>query len=283
MHATQSISERFFDPAGQMWKINREMVLLLAGGRALLMQLAHPKVAAGVAQHSGFEADPLARLHRTMSSMWSIIFDDRTRARAVLGQIEAVHKRVQGIVPAGEKPHGSAVYSALDQDLLLWVHATLIDSAMEAYSLFVAPLSAADRQAYYDDSQKLARLFGIEERRIPATLASFEEYLAKIMKSGEILAGPTARRLAHSILYPRPLVLRPAGPLFRLLTAGLLPDPLRGGYEFEWNERRMKRYLLAARTLRILQPAIPALFRVVPNARRAERTLRDGSALKSRD
>jgi uncharacterized protein (DUF2236 family) len=279
MHAAQSISERFFDPAGQMWKINRETVLLLAGGRALLMQLAHPKVAAGVAQHSGFERDPLARLHRTMSSMWSIIFDDGARARAVLGQIEAVHKRVRGVVPVGEKPHGNAVYSALDQDLLLWVHATLIDSAMAAYSLFVAPLTAAERQGYYDDSRKLARLFGIEERRIPATVDSFEKYLAEIMKSGEITAGPTARRLAHSILYPRPLVLRPAGPLFRLLTAGLLPEPLRGGYEFEWNERRMKCYLLAGRAIRVLRPAIPAPLRVVPNARRAERPLRKASVL----
>ncbi len=273
MQASQPVPERFFDPAGQMWKINREMVLLLAGGRALLMQLAHPKVAAGVAQHSGFELDPLARLHRTMSSMWSIIFDDGARARAVLQQIEAVHKGVQGTVPAGEKPHGNAVYSALDQDLLLWVHATLIDSAMAAYSLFVTLLTGAERESYYDDSRKLARLFGIEERRIPATLDAFEKYLAEIMKSGDITAGPTARRLAHSILYPRPLVLRPVGPLFRLLTAGLLPEPLRAGYGLEWNERRGKRYSLATRAIRIVRPALPKLFRVVPNARRAERTL----------
>jgi uncharacterized protein (DUF2236 family) len=273
MHASQPMPERFFDPAGQMWKINRETALLLAGGRALLMQLAHPKVAAGVAQHSDFESDPLGRLHRTMSSMWSIVFDDSARARAVLGQIEAVHKRVQGVVPTNELSNRGSLYSALDQDLLLWVHATLIDSALAAYSLFVAPLSAAERQGYYADSKTLARLFGIEDRRLPATVEAFEGYLTAMMKSGEIVPGRNARQLAHSILYPRPWLLRPAGPLFRLLTAGLLPDPLRAGYELDWNKPRTKRYLLVARAIRILRPALPAPLRVVPNARRAERAL----------
>ena len=70
---------RFFSPDAMIWQVDREMVLLLAGGRALLMQLAHPKVAAGVAEHSHFKADPLGRLYRTMSAMWSIVFDERRR------------------------------------------------------------------------------------------------------------------------------------------------------------------------------------------------------------
>lgn len=271
MHASQQNPERFFDPAGQMWKINRETVLLLAGGRALLMQLAHPKVAAGVAQHSDFEAGPLGRLHRTMSSMWSIVFDDAPRARAVLRQIEAVHRRVQGAVPADEGLIGAQTYSALDQDLLLWVHATLIDSALAAYELFVAPLSEAERRSYYAESRKLAQLFGIDERKIPHSLADFEKYLAEIVTSGAVVAGPTAKWLIPSILYPRPWILRPAGPLFRLLTAGLLPEALRKSYGFEWNARRANRYLRAAATIRMLRAALPGPLRVVPNARRAER------------
>ena len=112
------------------------MVLLLAGGRALLMQLAHPKVAAGVAEHSHFKADPLGRLYRTMSAMWSIVFDETSAARASLEQVKSVHRRIHGIVsPAESLPFGTH-YDALDIELLLWVHATLIDSAMVAYDHF---------------------------------------------------------------------------------------------------------------------------------------------------
>ena len=37
---------------------------MLGGGRALLMQVAHPLVAAGVAEHSGYREDPWKRLER---------------------------------------------------------------------------------------------------------------------------------------------------------------------------------------------------------------------------
>ena len=98
------------------------MVLLAAGGRALLMQLAHPKVAAGVVQHSDFQADPLARLHRTMSAMWSIVFDKEPQARESLERVARVHTRVRGQVGLGEGVLAGARYDANDQDLLLWVH-----------------------------------------------------------------------------------------------------------------------------------------------------------------
>ena len=124
---------RFFSPDAMIWQVDREMVLLLAGGRALLMQLAHPKVAAGVAEHSHFKADPLGRLYRTMSAMWSIVFDETSAARASLEQVKSVHRRIHGMVsPAESLPFGTH-YDALDIELLLWVHATLIDSAMVAY------------------------------------------------------------------------------------------------------------------------------------------------------
>ncbi|HEU5462672.1 MAG TPA: oxygenase MpaB family protein [Candidatus Binatia bacterium] len=268
-----SLLQRHFEPASQLWQVNREMALLLAGGRALLMQLAHPKVAAGVAAHSDFEKDPLGRLHRTMGSMWAIIFDEFDHAGAVLQRIEAVHRRVQGTVPGSGAGAGDS-YRALDQDLLLWVHATLIDSALAAYDLFVAPLTKIERQNYYIDSQKLASLFRIDETMIPETLESFQQYLSTTLQSGEVLPSTTAKRLARSILYPRPWMLRPAGPLFRLLTAGLLPESLRRNYELQWDAGREARYRRAAKAIRILRPLIPRPLRLVPNARRAEKKIR---------
>ena len=266
-------SKRFFSPDCELWRVDREMALLLAGGRALLMQLAHPRVAAGVAQHSDFKTDPLGRLQRTMNAMWSIGFDERKRAEASLQHVNRVHGRVRGAVPANE-PGGARDYFALDQDLLLWVHATLVDSALIAYQAFVAPLSTAAKCSYYEDSKRLAELFKIRPEIVPTRLVDFEAYMRRMVVGGAITVGPMARALARDILYPRPRLLRPAGPLFRLVTAGLLPDELRRGYGLAWNDVRERRLRRFAHIVRRFLPLLPSPLRIVPQARRAERELR---------
>lgn len=248
------------------------MVLLLAGGRALLMQLAHPKVAAGVAEHSRFQEDPFGRLYRTMSTMWSIVFDKRSEADAALEKVENIHKGVHGIVPDGETLQAGARYDAFDQELLLWVHATLIDSAMIAYDRFVAPLPERERDTYYDDSKKLARLFGIQETIIPSTLTEFERYVKQMFNGDMIAVGPTARSLAQDILYARPWLFKPAGPLFRFVTAGLLPEKLRNDYDLSWSKSNEKLFLALAAVIRSVRPLVPTPLRIVPNARKAEKS-----------
>jgi uncharacterized protein (DUF2236 family) len=266
-----SIDERFFTPDMMIWQVDREMVLLLAGGRALLMQLAHPKVAAGVAEHSHYKADPLGRLYRTMSAMWSIVFDETSAARASLEQVKSVHRGIHGIVsPAESLPFGTR-YDALDIELLLWVHATLIDSAMVAYDLFVKRLAPDEKARYYDDSKKLAHLFEIPETLVPPSLVDFNSYVERMLLSGEIAAGPIAHSLATEILYPGALILRPAGPLFRLITAGLLPEKLRLGYGVGWDKHKEKTFRLLVNGIRRSLPLLPSPLRVVPNARAAEK------------
>ena len=268
---TTLVDEGFFSPDRMIWQVDREMVLLLAGGRALLMQLAHPKVAAGVAEHSHFKADPLGRLYRTMSAMWSIVFDETSAARASLEQVKSVHRRIHGIVsPAESFPFGTH-YDALDIELLLWVHATLIDSAMVAYDLLVKPLAPDEKARYYDDSKKLAHLFEIPETLVPPSLVVFNKYVKSIMAGNEIAVGPIACALAEEILYPRPWILKPAGPLFRLITAGLLPERLREGYRIGWDKRKEKTFRLLVNGIRRLLPLVPSPLRVVPNARAAEK------------
>jgi uncharacterized protein (DUF2236 family) len=250
------------------------MILLLAGGRALLMQLAHPKIAAGVADHSHFQNDPFGRLYRTMSAMWSIVFDERTEARAALERVEKRHKSVQGSVPPAEPLYSKSQYDAFDPELLLWVHATLIDSAIIAYERFVRLLSSGEKNGYYEDSKKLACLFGIQERIIPTSLMEFDRYMDRML-TGEILAvGPTAKNLSHDILYARPWIFKPAGPLFRFVTVGLLPEKLREGYQLRWDKRKDKMLSLLASAVQASLPWVPAPIRVVPNARVAEKALR---------
>ncbi len=267
-------ADGFFERDSKIWQVNREMILLLAGGRALLMQLAHPKVAAGVAEHSRFQEDPLARLYRTMSAMWSIVFDERSQARAALERVANVHKRVHGVVSGGELVFAREPYDAMDQELLLWVHATLIDSALIAYHLFVTPMAEAERSAYYDDSKKLASLFGINDEIVPCSLGAFEAYMNRMLLGAAMTSGPMAKRLAHDVLYPRPWIFKPGGPLFRFVTAGLLPEKIRAAYDLKWNARNEKMLALLASAIRGLLPVIPAPIRIVPNARAAERVSR---------
>jgi uncharacterized protein (DUF2236 family) len=267
------MGERFFSPDMMIWQVDREMILLAAGGRALLMQLAHPKVAAGVAEHSHFKGDPLGRLYRTMSTMWSISFDETALARGALERVRNIHRKVQGIIPAAEPLAAGTPYDAVDVELLLWVHATLIDSAMVAYDAFVTPLPVEEKSRYYDDSKKLAYLFEIPETLVPRSLADFNGYLERMLVSGEIAVGPTARALAKEILYPSPWILKPASPLFRLITAGLLAQSLRDAYGISWSEPKEKTFWLFAKWIRRLLLLLPSTLRVVPNARAAEKTL----------
>jgi uncharacterized protein (DUF2236 family) len=250
------------------------MIALLVGGRALLMQIAHPKVAAGVAQHSHFKDDPMSRLRRTMDTMWSITFEETAAARASLERITAVHSKVRGVVAPGEISFSAAPYDASDPELLLWVHATLIDSGMLAYHCFAKPLSSGDAEQYYDDSKVFARLFDIPESIIPPTLAEFQQYMDAMITGDQIAVGLTARSLATDILYPSPWFMKPAGPMFRLVTAGLLPVELRAAYGIDWNRWRARRFTLAIRTIRAARPLVPTSLRIVPHARAAERRIR---------
>ena len=266
--------ERVFLPGTMIWEVNREAVLLLAGGRALLMQLAHPKVAAGVAEHSNFKEDPVGRLHRTMSTMWSIVFDDSARARAALERVQNAHQKVRGVIQEAEPVRAGTPYQALDPELLLWVHATLVDSAMVAYDLFVKPLTAEEQGRYYDDSKKLAFVFEIPEKTVPRSLADFEAYMSRMLAGGAIAVGPTARSLAAEILHPRPWSLKLAEPLLSLITAGSLPQGLRDAYGLGWSAREEKLFGLLAVAVRRVLPLIPGPLRTVPNARAAEKEYR---------
>lgn len=272
--------EGFFSHQSMFWRVNREMIGLLAGGRALLMQIAHAKVAAGVAEHSHFKDDPLSRLRRTMNTMWSITFDETVAARASLERITGVHSKVRGVVASSEISFSGAHYNASDPELLLWVHATLIDAGMVAYDRFAKRLSSDEAQQYYDDSKMLARLFDIPEDIVPATLADFQEYMNAMITGDQIVVGSTARSLAKDILYPSPWLIKPAGPVFRLITAGLLPTELRAAYGLRWDERRKARFEVAVRTIRAVRPFVPRLLRVVPHARAAERRAKKDGILE---
>ena len=276
LRASPSATEGWFGPRSPVWTVLRESAGLLGGGRALLLQLAHPMIAAGVAEHSAFRADPLGRLERTLDMTLTMVFGDERQAEAALRAFHAVHARVSGALPhaAGPLPAGT-FYTAQDPDLKLWVHATLIDSALVVYPRFVRPLSPAEQARFYEDSKLLARRVGIPDALIPATLVDFRRYIAGMLASDTLAVTPTARSLAQDVLDPPvPLVPRTGARVAGFITAGLLPARVRRAYGLSWDGRRQVLLNLLSQAIQLSLPLVPAPLRLMPHARAAEQRLR---------
>lgn len=233
-------------------RVDGELVLLLGGTRALLMQLAHPLVARGVADHSGFEADPFARLQRTLDASYTIVFGSEEAARRVARRIHNVHRRVTG-----------DGYEANDPDLLLWVHSTLVDTALHVHARFLGPLPRHEAAAYYLQSTRVAELLGVPLDRQPADLPAFRAYVRHQVATLQV--SDDARRLARSVLHPKvPLgavVGEPISIVARNLTAGLLPTRLREAYGLSWDPARQAAFAAACLGVRQLLPRVPGRLR----------------------
>jgi uncharacterized protein (DUF2236 family) len=159
-----------FGPGSLTWRVNGEAVLLLGGGRALLLQVAHPGVAAGVAEFSDYREDPWRRLYRTLDTTLTIAFGDEETSKAASTRLRRVHKRIAGTDDRGEP------YMALDPELLLWVHATLIDTALAIYTRLVGRLTSDERERYYEEMRTLGEAYSIPRETMPADYEAFRDY-----------------------------------------------------------------------------------------------------------
>ncbi|HEX9478857.1 MAG TPA: oxygenase MpaB family protein [Methylomirabilota bacterium] len=265
------------DGVAVAWRIHRERVLLAGWGRAILLQLAHPMVARGVAEHSGFTADRwgrVRRLHRTLHAMLALTFGPAEDAGAAAARINAIHDRVHGRLDhaAGGEPAG-ARYSAHDPALLTWVHATLLDSFLGAYRLFVGPLDTADADRYCLESSGIEDRLGIPAGHLPRTESALRAYLEAMLASRVVEVTDTARALAREVLAPpAPRLLRPALWLAALPAVGLLPPAIRAGYGLPWDARRARALTLVAAVTRVSLPLVPPPLRYWSLARRAMRS-----------
>jgi uncharacterized protein (DUF2236 family) len=265
------------------WRLHREVVMLAGWGRAILLQLAHPLVAQGVADHSGFASDRrgrVRRLERTLRAMLALTFGTAAEAAEAAAGINAIHDRVNGRLREGAGAFTAGIgYSAHDPALLAWVHATLVDTFLLTYERFVAPLSPVERDRYCREAAGVAPLLGIPPETLPQSTDELTAYMERMLSSGEIVVTRTARSLAREVLAPGlPWPARPLLALARLATVGLLPPPIREAYGLEWSPRRERALrLLSAATRRSL-PLLPPLVRHWPAARRAARRERDAGS-----
>ena len=263
------------DQASVSERINAERVALFAWGRAILMQLAHPLIAAGVDEHSTFRAhawSPVTRLHHTVRAMLALTFgDDAARMRAIEG-IRTIHRRVHGRLQTtvGPFPAGTP-YSAEDPALVVWVHATLLESVPLVHDLIVAPLAESARDAYCAEAAPVAVALGAGECDVPRTWRNTTAYLQDGYASGRIVVGDQARRLAAAVLSPpiAPLVA-PAIWVNRVITVGLLPPELRAAYGFRWERGDQRAFELLVRQMRRLRRVTPDALALWPESRTGE-------------
>ena len=235
--------------------------MLVGWLRALLLQIAHPLIAAGVADHSTFRGSTSAsrsRLHQTIQAMLAITFGTPEQHDAAIERIRAIHRRVHGMlaVPVGTFPAGTP-YSAEDPDLLLWVHVTLIESVVLAYEQLVEPLSSVDRDRYCADSAEVAIALGARPDQIPRTWQALRDCVAQ--RSDRLAVGPQAQQMASVLLSPlRMRFVRGAvaAPLV-LLAAGQLPPRMRAEYGLPWNGWRARLFPVAVTLLRLARRLTP--------------------------
>jgi uncharacterized protein (DUF2236 family) len=263
------------------WKINSEIVLLLGWNPAILLQIAHPLVAAGVTDHSLFLTDPAGRarrLWRTLNTMFDMTFGLPEQVQHAADTINAIHDRVNGQLREAAGPfEAGRAYSAHDPELLRWVHCTMLEVFPRTYRLYVGPLSDAEWDRYCAEASRVEPLLGLPDGYLPSSLPELRAYMGQMLASGQIAVSAESRTLAQEILHPRmPLWLQPLTPFFQLPMVGLLPPSVRAAYGFPWDRRRERILRDVARLVRPALALTPSLFRHWPAARRAFERARRG-------
>jgi uncharacterized protein (DUF2236 family) len=263
--------EGYFGPESVSWQVHREVTVLFGGARALLMQAAHPLVIAGANQTGMYERNPWKRLQRTLVLQYALTFGTKSEAHAAADRINEVHERVHGV----DRVTGRR-YDALDADLLLWVHACLVQSALLYERITVGRLDAAGRQRFHEEQMLAAELLRLPRDRVPPTVSALEAYVTETVASGDLLVTEAARRVAQLFFDPpRDAEWRPVLKAVALLAFGTLPPEVREGYGYSFGSGKHAAMRAAVAALRVVRPALPPKYRFIAPYQRW-RLRRDG-------
>ncbi len=254
-----------FGPASRVWTLNREAVIFLGGGRAALLQLAHPAVAQAIAEHSRTREDMLGRFLRTFEHVFAMVYGDLGSALATARRLHAMHRRVVGDGYAANRP-----------EALLWVHATLWETSMQVYELIMGARSRAEKDAYWIETRRFAALFGIPDTLLPSDWRGFEEYWRGMLASDAIRVSPAGRELGDFLLRAPAWWLGPAWEWLRLMTARLLPPRLRDDFGLPFGPLESATAEASLVALRATWWLLPGAIRWLPAYRDAVRRV-DGT------
>lgn len=262
-----------FGPRSITWQVDREAAIFLGAGRALLLQLAHPWVAAAVEQHSDTFANPIGRFHRTFSTVFTMIFGTLDQSLDAARRLHRRHTAISGTLPraAGPFPAGSPYYANAIW-ALRWVHATLWDTAVMTYALVLPALTQEQRERYYAEGRMFAALFGIPRERLSPDWTAFSAYVEAMIESDILTVTETARAMAHRLLAGADSWLPiPSG--YKALTASLLPPRLRDAFALGYDKAERSEAQQFIAWARRIYPFLPARLRYVGPYQEAEQRL----------
>jgi uncharacterized protein (DUF2236 family) len=245
-----------FGPESATWQIDRESILFLSAGRALLMQIAHPWVAQGVFDHSISLDDPFRRFHRTFSAMFSFVFGSVEQALDAARRLHRRHEGIKGALSGDAGPFAAgSPYFANQLPALRWVLMTLTDGALVAHEAVLGRVDRALRERYVAESRILGAMFGIPPDTLPTDWAAFTAERDRRLGSGELTVTAPARHIADRLVMNLPLPL--IGGTFRAVTAHLLPERLRADFGLGYGHAERRRAERSIAWLRKLYPYLP--------------------------
>jgi uncharacterized protein (DUF2236 family) len=265
-------------PDSETWRQVLDWRLLLGSGRALLLQVAHPTVGAGVAQYSDFQSRPWQRLQRTVDSLMTMTYGGRgTIAEA--DRLRELHKDIKGIDHHGHR------YHALNPSAYWWVHATLFEGSLDLHARFAEPLTAAQQQRMYQEWRELGEVLGLKPHQMPEDLAGFFDYFDD-MVANHLEDNKTVRTVLASLNDRRPVcppgwpkaAWRAVGPfsskVMMTATVGTLPEVFRNRLGLQWTDRDRRNLAILRTTVRHGMSLVPARLRYHPMALAARRAAR---------
>lgn len=265
-----------FGPDSMMWKLSRHALLNAhGGGRALLLQIAHPWVTQGVDQHSKTRNDPLGRAKRTFSAVLSIVYGNLEQATKFARAVHNIHSRIQGRMDyqAGAFEAGSA-YQANEANAMLWVHATLWDTTVKMYELFRHPLSDSEKERFYEETKLFAYMFGIPDAILPPDWESFMEYNRDMWNSDQLVVTDETRELTQFLFDPLHFTLTPAMGWLKLVTAATMPARLRDEFGLVYGPKEKLLFASGRKLVSMAEPYTPDMLRNGPSYIEASRRIR---------
>lgn len=248
-----------FGPASMSWRINREAALFLGAGRAALLQLAHPWVAAALEQHSTVMSRPIVRFHNTFRIVFAMIFGSLDQALAASRNLYALHTRIRGEMEEDIAAYRrGSHYEANEIAALRWVYATLVESAVLAYECVMPALTPRELADYYAESKTLAALFSLPAAALPGDWPAFLAYCRETEQSNALGVSATARIMAHNLLAGAGSWIKPPH-WYRALTTEWLPERFRREFQLDFGSVDLRAAERAKRRL-------PQLYRKLPRA-----------------
>lgn len=266
-----------FGPGSKMWEVSREAVVFLGGGRAALLQTAHAYVAHGVDQHSRTKTDPFGRFFRTFDNVFAMIFGDLAHAERSSRRVHGIHRRIEGAIAedVGSFKKGDR-YEANAEHALLWVYATLLDSAVQCFELVIRPMGNGEKDAYYQEAKRFGYLFGISDETLPRDWPAFRAYVDGVIDSDLLGVGRPAAELRRFLFRaPTPLLALPMS-AYTAVTGQLLPPRLRAQYGFPDGPAARATFDVTVATLRRTVPLLPDSVRYLPAYNQAMERIGEG-------